>query len=402
MGFVLDENGGLVLDQNGQPILDEASVSAPVVPQSKWTLYVRDDAGVRVAELDTFESATLIPRFNAVGDWQVVAPATEAAQLLTTPKYGLEFVRDGEVILSGPVTTRTREFGVGVDGYTFQGKDDQVWLSRRKASPEPATAAAPYDDSAYDVRTGAASTVIRAYVNVNAGPGAVTARQVDGLAVPAVAAFGSTVTGRARWQTLIDLLAELATAGGVGFRTRQLTFDVYQPTDLSAAVKFSTALGNLAGFSYSDAAPEVNHVYVAGGGEGTARVIRELTDTTSVTEWGRVEEFRDRRDTTDTAELDQAGQAMLTESATKRGFSLAPIETASVRFGATYNLGDQVTVIVDGVPVVDVVREVRIDLNADGETVAPTVGDPDADPSRPSIFAAHKRMERRVRNLERS
>jgi hypothetical protein len=399
MGTVQDELGGVLLDQNNQPILDE-STGADLGTQ--WVVYVRDETGARRAQLDTYSDATLVLRFNAVGDWRLTAPTSAAATLLATDRYGVEFVRDGEVILSGQVTNRTRKFDASFDGYEFRGVDDNWWLWQRLASPEPATSSQPYDDSEYDVRTGSGSTVIQAYVDVNAGPSAVTARQVESLEVPAVAAFGSTVTGRARWQVLGDLLAELATSAGLGFRINRLAFEVYQPVDRSAQVKFSVALGNVAAFSYSDAAPDVNHVYVAGGGEGTARVIREATDSDSVTAWGRIERFRDRRDTTDTTELDQSGSEALTDGASKRGFSITPIETGSVRFSESYFLGDRVTVVADDVPLVDVVREVVINLNENGETVTPTVGNPDASPERPNIFATVKKLARDVRNLQRS
>lgn len=398
-----DEDDVYILDEDDLPIEDEDPLIAPSpgVLGTQWVIYVRDTANRRVAQLDSYTNATMVLRFNAVGDWQLTAPYTDAAVKLASPKYGIEFVRDGQVIFTGPVTVRTRVFGDGVDGYEFQGRCDNVHLSWRNVSPQPASAGPPYDGDAYDVRTGAASQVIQAYVNVNAGPGAVLERRT-GITVPSVGTFGSTVTGRGRWQNLLPFVAELGAAGGVGFRVLRMQFTVYQPVDRSAQVKFSVPLGNVAAFSYSDAAPDTNHVVVAGGGEGTARVVREHTDTGSVGEWGRIESFVDRRDTTDTDELDQTGQATLTESATKRGFSITPIETESIRFGETYMLGDLVTVITDGVPVVDVVREVIITLDDRGETVTPTVGDPEASPERPSIFAAVKQLTRQVRNLQRS
>lgn len=407
MSTLLDESGEALLDEGGDELLDEASVLAATPATSpragRWALYVRDATGARVAQLDTWTAATLVLRYNAVGDWSLKAPTSAAATLLNEPQYGIEFVRDGDVVLSGPVTSRSRRFDATFDGYDFAGKDDAVWLTRRLASPQPATSSPPYNSSAYDVRTGTASTVLREYVTVNAGPGAVVDRVVSGLTIGTDPSAGGTVTGRARWQVLLDLLVELATAAGLGFRVRDLTFEVYQPVDRSDAVKFSVPLGNLAAFTYTEAAPTLNYVFVAGGGEGTARTIREASDSGSVTAWGRIEALQDRRDTTDTTELDQAATSTLAENATKTGFSLTPIETASIRYLDSYDLGDQVTVIVDGVAIVDVVREVVINLtDTDGEKVTPTVGDPNANPARPRIFEQVARLGRRMRDLERT
>jgi hypothetical protein len=49
-----------------------------------------------------------------------------------------------------------------------------------------------------------------------------------------------------------------------------------------------------------------------------------------------------------------------------------------------------------------VVREVVINLNENGETVTPTVGNPEASPERPNVFATVKKLARDVRNLQRS
>ena len=403
---ILDTDGLAILDTDGLAILDTTTVAVtpdvPPAPRTDWRVYVRDEQGHRVAELDAFADASMVSRFNAVGSWRLKAPYSSAAVLAATPKYGLEFVRNGTVVLSGPVTARARRFDATFDGFEFTGVDDTWWLEQRLASPEPFTTSAPYNVSAHDVRTGAATSVLTEYVNLNAGPDAVTGRAVSGLTIGVDPVAGATVTGRARWQVLLDLLTELAAAGDVGFRVRQLTFETYVPADRSAQVVFSVGLGNLAAFTYTEAAPEANHVYVAGSGEETLRVIREATDSASVARWGRVESFRDRRDTDDLVELDQAAQETLTDGASRVGFSLTPIETESIRFIDDYQLGDLVTAVVDGTPVVDVIREVTITLNERGETVTPTVGDPNANPQRPRIYDAFTRLGRRVRNLERN
>src|SRR5690606_19655547 len=188
----------------------------------------------------------------------LAAENTPAARLATTDRYGLEFVRDGVTVMSGPVTKRTRMFDTTQDGFLFEGVDDTVWLERRLVYPS----AAPYTTVAHDVRTGPATSVLVGFVSANAGPLAAADRQV--LTIGADTASGATVTGRGRWQVLLDLCAELAAAGGVGFRVRKRVFEPYVPVDRSASVVFSTELGNLGSFTHTEQAPDVNHVVVGG------------------------------------------------------------------------------------------------------------------------------------------
>ena len=68
---------------------------------------------------------------------------------------------------------------------SIAGVDDTVWLQRRNAHPEPKTWTPPYSKTAYDIHTGAVSTVLAELADVNAGPSAAalkgTERRVPGI-----------------------------------------------------------------------------------------------------------------------------------------------------------------------------------------------------------------------------
>lgn len=338
-----------------------------------WTLYLRDPTLQREGQIDDFEKCEAIARFNDIGTWTVdVDGRAPLAAKLATPGYGIELVRDDTtVVMSGPMRHRVWSRDGDQLQLTVSGVDDMIWLKRRLAHPQPATAAPPYNTNEYDVRTGVASTVLRAYVNANAGAGALAPRQVTGLGLDTDPLAGTTVTGRARWQVLLQLLQELAIAGGnLGFRVTKsgtsLLFQVYEPTDRTSSVILSTELGNLFGYDYESEASEVNYVYLGGGGEGTARTVREGSDSAEVTSWGRIEAFQDRRDTTDTGELDQEITKTLTEGVGKTGLSINPVDIDGMVFLQDYNLGDLVTYVIDGEPNTQIVREARITLTPDG------------------------------------
>ena len=264
---------------------------------------------------------------------------------------------------------------VDIDGdmLTVSGVDDMVFLRRRLAHPQPATAAPPYSSQAFDTRTGPSSQVIAAFVNANAGPTAHTARRVPGLTVPVPAPMGPTVTVSARYQNLLDLIQRMAARAGLGVEVRDLEFTVFEPTGPSAV--FCQELGTLAGWVHAVESPDVNYVYVAGGGAGASRIIREYSDADSLAAWGRVEEFQDRRDTTATAELDEAGAETLADGIPAPELELTALDIASQTFLRDWQLGDQATVSFDGQIITDIIREVTINLEANTPpVVTPTVG----------------------------
>src|SRR5690606_2488261 len=104
--------------------------------------------------------------------------------------------------------------------------------------------------------------------------------------------LGKNITGRARFQNLLEFLSSLAlSGGGLGFRVVQvgnnLEFQVYQPSNKTKSAFFSPLLGNLSSFEYSNDNPEANLVIIGGSGEGKDRIIMWKGDNESVTKYGR-------------------------------------------------------------------------------------------------------------------
>ena len=369
-------------------------------------ILARDSDLNRLGEIDDFHSLTMPLRFNRTSTWQLVLDGASPGAALLALAGGLIVERDDVTVLSGPVTQIVREMSGGRTTVTVSGTDDTVWLERRLALPVPS--GPPYTSAAYDIRSGIAETVMRAYVDSNLGPSAVAARRLSGLTLAADGLLGGTVYGSARFGTLLELLQGLALAGGdLGFRIVQsaatLMFEVYEPADRTSTAIFSVDFGNLLGYSYQQTVPFANYVYVAGSGEGTGRMIVEGGDATSLATYQRAETFRDRRDTDDTATLEQQRSETLEETQAQTALSISPIDTAAVTFGTHYNLGDRVTVVIDGVPVQDVVREVSLSVTPDrAEVLTPTLGTPGASsPQVPALFDAVRRQGRRLSFLER-
>jgi len=358
------------------------------------------DWTTRLAEVDTYESVTLIARHNAVSTYELVLPsATAAAQvLITANRPRLLVLANGVVYRSGPVTRLQRELdAAGDDMLTVSGVDDLVWLRARLAHPQPATAAPPYSTQAYDTQTGPASQVIAGYVNRNAGPLAIAARQVPGLSVPTPAAFGGTITTSARYQELLDFLVPIATAAKIGMRVRDLAFEVFQP---SGGAVFSVELGTLASWSSVAEVPDMTYVYVAGQGDGTARVIRETADTAGIADWGRIENFQDRRDTASAVEMDQTAAETLAQGAHPIAVAMEALDTGAQQFLRDWNVGDLATVRVGDVSITDVIVEATITLAGNAPaTIVPALGAATVNLTAWRMLGS---TQKRLRQLERN
>lgn len=376
---------------------------------ARWVLWVRDASRELVAQIDDFSSAAFSIPFNDVGGWLVTGiPMESRAGAALGPGSGIVAVRDDEVEFTGPLlfpSVRWDKDGWVIDA---SGSSDDLALWGRITFP-----AAPSLDlnAAYsDDRSGTASTVMRQYVDVNAGPGADVTRRWAGLTLAADPAIGSAVSFSARNESLGDVLAQLAIVGGdIGFRVAQeldgsdLEFSVYEPEDVSGSAIFQPGLGNLAAYTYSAKAPTVTRTIVGGQGEGTLRTFVERSDPVAEALWGmRLESFVDQRNTSVTDELEQAGDEELADNGAQTSIELEPVDTDAVSYGVHYRVGSLVTVrTLEGVEVIDRVRQVEIALGPNGETITPTVGTPGAREASASDDAAVALLLDRITRLSR-
>ena len=379
-----------------------------------YTIFLRDSSLRRVAVIEDYADLAILLRFNQPGGFDFTAPAASLAGLLT-PGAGIVIERDGVPFLSGPIDAKRRTWARDADHLLLSGPDDTQAVADRVALPVPAAAPSPagnaYAAAAYDVRSGPAETVMRAYVNANAGPGARSERAVPGLRLAADQGRGGTITGRARFDALDELLRGLALAGGdLGFRVVQATdtaaleFQVYPTRDLTATTVFSAEYGNLRDYDYREGVPDGTYVYVLGGGDLTARTVIEGGDAAAIVAWRRREQAVDARNTTDPGELAAQRDKGLMERRADTGLSVTPLDSPGLAFGVEYGLGDRVTVVVDGLPIREVVREVRITLDSQGgETIVPSVLSPQGlAPTVDRLYATIAKLGERLGRLERT
>ena len=353
-----------------------APLTTPAGAGTEWMLQAADGS-IPTAAIDMYESATITARYNAVSAWELTLPThTDGCQALLTADRPRLLISSGvgEVFRSGPPIDYTREITDDGDMTTITGVDDLAWLRRRLAHPQPASSAPPYSTNAYDIRTGNVSTVIAAYVNANAGPGAVAARRVPDLTIETPAALGPSITHQLRYHNLLDAMVGLADGYGLGIDIVDMVFHVFEPT---GSARFSVELGTLAGSESAFTAPDANYLYIGGGGEGTARTIVEASDADSVGQWGRFEDFVDRRDTTNPAQLTAEGTIRLAETVLPPTAEMEAVNTEGQQFGVDWTLGSVATVWLDpdAEPVEQVIREVVVELRGNTPaSIRPTLG----------------------------
>lgn len=384
----------------------------------EWKLYVRDNHYLIQGEIDDYESATLVPVFRDVGTWTLTIDArSHVAALLMNPDWGIVATRNDVPLFSGIWAEIRLTRDDDHWNLEFQGVTDEIWLVDRLVSPSPADTGPPYSAQASDIRTGLASTVIRAYVDVNVGQGAVASRRRPNFTVAGDPAIGASVRGEGRWDAdVLAFIQPLATTGGVGFRVVQLgaalQFQVYAPGDKSGSVKYSIGLGNLEAYEFTRSRPKGNYVFVGASGTGTSRIIKEFSDGAAMATWGRIEgPLANASSTSDTSVIAQTGADALAQNSEQASMSFTPVETDDMKYGVHYAVGDKIAAQLEnpiptpygiGGQIVDVVRQAEIRLQKDGpQTVTPSFGTPSrGDTTR--LVAAFQKANQRLNNLERS
>lgn len=348
-----------------------------------WTLRQRS-SGRALGVVYSDWGGELVER-HTLPDTLTVGGSLSSLRSLLTPGGGCTLEDDNGVRFSGPLTAFSKS-GDGTCTATFSS--DLIWLWGRICYPDPGNTWATQSDD-YDIRSGAAETVLLSFVNVNAGPGALAARRVAGLALPASAGRGPSTSVTARFDNLGQIVRDLAEIAGVRVVVRQvsgttLQLEVTTAADLSATARYGTDESGGPGlldqdWRFSVAAPNATRALVGGGGEGVARVLRERADTAAEALWStRTEVFVDQRQTSDTGELDRAGDSSLADGANPVSITAVLPDAPDMRLITDVPIGSVVSLDLDGDLVTDRLRQVTTTIAAGGDVRSGVVGSPDA------------------------
>lgn len=338
-----------------------------------YKAYILNSDNERVSEVTNWSGFEAVLRFNDVGKWVFVLEK-DTADLLVTGG-GIAITRDGTEIISGPMTKKKKKWDSRKHSVRASGVTQEVYLESRLAYPVPG--GPPYSGSEHDTRNGAAETVMKEYVDYNAGPNANSERQITSLTIETDAGSGSSIKGRARFYNLLTLLQSYAIQGGnLGFKISDLEFQVYSPNDYTDSIILSKQFGNIEKYEHTLKAPKANYIICGGGGVGTNRTFEEGGDPSSIVTWWRIERFRDRRDTTVTDELDSQIEEELEKFAEAQKVKVDVIDLPNMTLFSDYNLGDKVRAIIDGTKIDGIIREIRLKVNDRKEEKTLVLGTP--------------------------
>ena len=229
--------------------------------------------------------------------------------------------------------------------------------------------------SAGAAKTGAAETVMKAYVKENLGSLATlgNGRKSDGvmtgLSVQADLALGTSWTGDRSYEKLIKALQEIASATGIDFDivgtgAGLFEFRTYvgqRGTDRSTVgldtftarngvgntpVIFSVENETMVDVVYSlNRTSEVNRYFILGQGQGEIRQITVSEDATLQDDspWNLCEDSRNAVREGDATSLPFIGSAALAEAKIRKEFSFKVLQQPQQLYGKHYTWGDKIT-----------------------------------------------------------
>ncbi|MFR0351781.1 siphovirus ReqiPepy6 Gp37-like family protein [Streptomyces sediminimaris] len=378
-------------------------------------LLITDEAlAVQGDPLTDWTSLDATLKFNEPGSGSVDLVAHSYVMDQLQPGNRLVVIRDGEIWMAGPMEIpQDFSWGIGSDGEAPPGKvtvnfsDDLARPAGYLTWADPASAWSAQPDTAYQITSTNAETIIRTLVDVNCGPSARGDRQIPNFALAAAAGVGSSTSVNTRFEGLLATCRRVAIdGGGLGFRARQtssqIEFEVYAPADLTATARFSEGLGNLRAVTFKQSAPTVTHALVTGSDQATPRAYVEVADTTAASTWYRVEELVNGSADDDTnGELTQDGTESLAGGSAPVELATVTVDTEDLRAGRDYGLGDKVTVALPtGLEVADLVRSIHLQATPEsGEYVTSLVGSPEAT-SDPQMVRLVRELGRRLGRIE--
>lgn len=326
--------------------------------------------------VDGYRSLRWRRRYFEPGEIELHCPATADNIALLQPDSIIHRLdRDEAAIIEGTPIAETTDNG---DEITVTGRMGSSMLDRRIVYPAITF-------------SGTTEAAMRKVVSDNA----ITARPIPLLVLGTAGGYTSACSFQATGKGVLDVCEALGRASTLGFRCRldvpgkQWIYEVYQGSDRSVIqtdlpyVIFSDEYGNINNPAYArDITGYKNFAYVAGAGDGSARIIVTVDQTGGEPRrelWVDARDIQQDDGMTDTdykALLIQRGQEKLAAAAKNESFSADAIDTANFEYLKDWNLGDIVSFSKWGILLNQRITEVEEVDEGGVVTVTPTCGSP--------------------------
>lgn len=364
-----------------------------------YQVLVRDQLGSLVGVMDSWRTMSYEKRLN---DWApyTLSLAGDDDKLGWFELDGLVTVmrRDDDASLGwypdyvGFHRTIQNEITeVGADIAVSYGRSLMDLIRRRKLSY--------YAGTTFSTKHGPVETLIKEFVDENAGPGAAAAQRqsgsgpVPGLSIEADSGLGPIWSGSKAWEPLLPTIQELALYGSIDFDVvlnvpaSAFMFQTYYPqrgldrtvgnASGNPPVILAPELGNLAHPLYADSrTEEVTAVLALGSGEGQFRLNRWRTSAAALdSPFNYIEENYDARNEDTADALIAAADMQLAKLGRKESLSFTVLQAGSATYGKDYDLGDKVTVRFKDIAVNKRIIGIRVQVAEGKEVIDVTVSD---------------------------
>jgi hypothetical protein len=348
-----------------------------MAPLFKAHLY--DKNRVWECPVGAFESIEGSIRYDNISDCDITVKAThKRLGLMLTPGTRLGLFLRGEWLMGGPIREHEGEGPGTSTTYTFSVEDNYRVLRNFLVYPVPGSPISNQTAAANYTITGDMETVFKDIVSKN------LIRGPEDIIIATNQHRGGTVNSSARMATVYNELFPLLESKGLGAKVLQtpagLIIDVYEPGTYPNKLTEKSRI--IRKWRYKLKAPDATRVVVGGGGEGTARQFIERADTAAELLWGdRIEVFRDARDVTTTATMNERGDETLFDAKGEMSITCELAETDSFHLGGVdgLNVGQIVTAEVGNgnITLTDVLRQIDFSWDADsGLKLKAQIGQP--------------------------
>ncbi len=332
----------------------------------EYNIQIKDTAGVPIQTLVTWRSLRFTRRVNGLGGHQLTLNGGQSF----VNDIGLDFQIEINRSHRNPTIASRREYEgfhrtqvrstprAGLDLFTSFGVSYEHLLERRAILYRSGTSQSS--------KSGAGETVLKEFVDENAGPGAGVAARIasgitPGLSIQPDGAAGTTWTGARAWRNLLAVAQEISEEAGVDFQVvgdgpATFVFNA-QATPIgddrsvgnpagNPPVIFALNFSNMISPVYSlNRRNELTAAVVLGQGQAAARVVVERQNAATIgnSPWNRIERTHQGNLESTTAGLNAIGDALLDELAPRESFSFTALQTPALAYGLDYFLGDIVT-----------------------------------------------------------
>ncbi|WP_405292010.1 Gp37-like protein [Methanobrevibacter sp.] len=241
------------------------------------------------------------------------------------------------------------EDGKGSQTRTITGKDARYIFKRRVIKN--------LNNEENWAMTDKGEICLRELVKAQCGAAAEAKRQlpVANTIPESASAIGKEYSVAEAFSNLYDTLVTIATQSEIGWRIKfdgTLTLEVFQGSDLSNQVQFSTDFDSLANGEFTDSAESyANTVYVAGKGTGSDRDIYEgeqEIEGSSPSGLDRYEAYDNQSQMTSESEYEAEALSMLTQYGQTLTMSGNGVAKCPYIFKEQYNIGDTITLAFSG------------------------------------------------------